>query len=389
MTLSLCGGLLGGMAQESRFVVEQPARALVCLEHFELGCLLGKGSFSQVMYARDKCSGVEYGLKMFDKRAVRAAGYQGAVQAEKSILSILEHPGVVRLHFAFQDFSCLYLALEFVGGGELASQIQRQSLLPLESTQFYAAETVVVLEYLQAKRVAHRDIKPDNLLLTCDGHIKLVDFNAAVLVPSGEAAAPSMTFVGMTPQYSPPEVFLGTAQLGLAFAVDLWALGCAIYEMLVGEPPFHAADEGDVARRVISNDYTFPDTFSHQAARDLIEQLLTSSPRERPGVGSESLAQIKRHAFFGGIASIFEDLSRRQPPGRLDRGARSSSDMSSSGLADLPDMEFPLPEEALFLSREVTPIVGQAFVARSAEKIKIAVVSTHLHEERDASAWPA
>lgn len=163
-------------------------------EDFEFATLLGEGAFAKVWLALDKKDDQEYALKIIDKRSIQAKGRTRSVMAERSFLSGFDYPGIASLFFTFQDDYSLYFALEFVSGGELATQIARMGSCSLEFAQFYTAEIVAVLTYLRAKRVAHRDLKPSNLLLTHDGHLKLVDFDAAVRVPSegeGDAAAGS------------------------------------------------------------------------------------------------------------------------------------------------------------------------------------------------------
>ncbi|CAE8675912.1 unnamed protein product [Polarella glacialis] len=236
---------------------------------------------------------------------------KNAVLNEKMMLSSLDHPGIVRLHFAFQDAWSLYFGLELVLGGELATQIERMGVCSRDFARFYAAEIVSILSYLRIRRVAHRDLKPENLLLTADGHLKLVDFDAAVLVPDegeGDAAGGRRTqcpaggsLAGSPPRlgpageslvgtvlYLPPEVVQGTAQLYQACALDLWALGCIVFLMLVGKTPFHAETEYMVFQRIQRGDFSFPSGFAHEEARLLVEALLRWEPGRRPGQGSEA-----------------------------------------------------------------------------------------------------
>eukprot|EP00913_Durusdinium_trenchii_P008591 g8067.t1 len=318
-------------------------------QDFTFGSLLGEGAFARVLAARHR-SGGEYAIKMVDKKMVQDRRWEvrdrsKGVLTERQMLLELEHPGIVRLHFAFQegdtcssqDDWALYFGLELVSGGELASQIQRMGTCPLRFTRFYAAEVVAILAYLRCKRVAHRDLKPENLLLTDEGpassgkgRLKLVDFDAAMYVPEGEADAAAGqphtgvvdSFVG-TALYVAPEVLLGTVHAHQAFALDLWSLGCIIYLMLVGHTPFHADSEYLVFQRIQRADYSFPPMDGE--ARALIEALLSHDPALRPG--AEASAELQRHGFFGGLEG-FHQLRRH-------RASQMEHSASTSGLTCL------------------------------------------------------
>lgn len=308
-------------------------------EDLELGSLLGKGAFAKVVLARDKRNGDEYALKIVDKKQIAQEGRQKSVLMERNLLTSFNCPGIVRLHLAWHDAVALYFLLEHAGGGELATQLARMHTFPLQFAQFYAAEIVVVLEYLRTKRVAHRDMKPENMLLTLHGHLKLIDFDAAVVVPSddGEAESDGETELddavtvsfGASAQgqpnwagtalYLPPEVVRTTARIRNAFALDLWALGCIVYQMLVGKTPFEAPTEPLAFQQILSGDYAFPEDFPHVAARDLVVALLAPRPRMRPGQGVEGLGELRRHPFFGCgtlYGEDFEGVLQRRPPPR-------------------------------------------------------------------------
>ncbi|CAJ1426530.1 unnamed protein product [Effrenium voratum] len=183
------------MAPEAHVPADVPAtrgahsmnRLRLRREDFAFGSLLGEGAFARVLRARHD-DGSEYAIKMVDKKMIQVQNRVEGVLMERSMLLSLDHPGIVQLHFAFQDEWALYFGLELAVGGELAAQIQRRGRCPLSFAQFYAAEIVSILAYLREQRVAHRDLKPENLLLDSEGHLKLVDFDSAVRVP--EARAP-------------------------------------------------------------------------------------------------------------------------------------------------------------------------------------------------------
>lgn len=155
------------------------------------------------------------------------------VRHEREILGeVSGHPFITNLLASFSDHDCLYLLLDYVPGGELFSYLRKFRRFDQGMARFYAAEIVLVLEYLHEKQggVAYRDLKPENLLLDEEGHIKLVDFGFAKRLGSTE----TYTLCG-TPEYLAPEVIHNK---GHTTAVDWWALGILIYEFLTGYPPF-------------------------------------------------------------------------------------------------------------------------------------------------------
>jgi 3-phosphoinositide dependent protein kinase-1 len=336
----------------------------------EFGSLLGEGAFARVKHTKNVKTGQSFALKTVEKRQVQAQQRMKSIVNERNIHASLEHEGIVRLYCAWQDDYAVYFALELVEGGDLAAQISRMGTCPLSFSQFYSAELVVILEYLRLRRLVHRDLKPENLLLTLRGHLKLCDFDAAVIVPDegdGDVAGgcgqgQKMPSAGTT-LYLAPEVLNGTVQFRLAFALDLWALGCILYQMLVGQTPFHSSPEYVVVQRIKDGDYSFPSGFQHKAAHSLIEALLTAEPTARPGMGVEGLEEVRRHSFFGGSAASFNELLQCRPPHRVaPRGLLSELEWSeeSSHHSDLAS------------SAECTPEVGQCFLARHSDAITVA-----------------
>lgn len=155
------------------------------------------------------------------------------VRHEREILGeVSGHPFITNLLASFTDRDFLYLLLDYVPGGELFSYLRKFRRFDENMARFYAAEIVLVLEYLHEKQggVAYRDLKPENLLLDGEGHIRLVDFGFAKRLGSTE----TYTLCG-TPEYLAPEVIHNK---GHTTAVDWWALGILIYEFLTGYPPF-------------------------------------------------------------------------------------------------------------------------------------------------------
>ncbi|CAI0410782.1 unnamed protein product [Linum tenue] len=285
------------------------------IQDFELGKIYGVGSYSKVVRAKKKDSGIVYALKIMDKKFITKENKTAYVKLERIVLDQLDHPGVVRLYFTFQDTFSLYMALESCEGGELFDQITRKRRLSEEEARFYAAEVVDALEYIHNMGLIHRDIKPENLLLTADGHIKIADFGSVkpmqesriTVLPNASSDDKACTFVG-TAAYVPPEVLNSSPA---TFGNDLWALGCTLYQMLSGTSPFKDASEWLIFQRIIARDVRFPDHFSKEA-RDLIDRLLDTEPVRRPGAGPDGYAALKMHPFFKGVN--WDNLRSQTPP---------------------------------------------------------------------------
>lgn len=281
---------------------------------FELGKIYGVGSYSKVIYARKKDTGNVYALKIMDKKFITKENKIAYVKMERIVLDQLDHPGIIKLYFTFQDTYSLYMALESCEGGELFDQIARKGRLSEDEACFYAAEVIDALEYMHGIGLIHRDIKPENLLLTADGHIKIADFGSIkptkdcrITVLPNSAEERACTFVG-TAAYVPPEV-LNSAPA--TFGNDLWALGCTLYQMLSGSSPFKDASEWLIFQRIIARDLKFPEYFSHEAT-DLIDKLLETEPAKRLGAGPGGYASLKKHSFFKGID--WKILRQSTPP---------------------------------------------------------------------------
>ncbi|KAF9591723.1 hypothetical protein IFM89_006069 [Coptis chinensis] len=298
---------------------------------FQLGKIYGVGSYSKVVRAKKKDTGNVYALKIMDKKFITKENKTSYVKLERVVLDQLDHPGIVRLFFTFQDSFSLYMALESCEGGELFDQITRKGRLSEDEARFYAAEVVDALEYIHGVGLIHRDIKPENLLLTSEGHIKIADFGSIkpmkdsqiTFLPSLASDEKACTFVG-TAAYVPPEVLNSSPP---TFGNDLWALGCTLYQMLSGSSPFKDASEWLIFQRIIARDLRFPDYISEEA-RDLIDKLLDTNPSKRPGAGPEGYAALKKHPFFKRID--WKNLRMISPP-RLALDPNSQTSEADDG----------------------------------------------------------
>ncbi|KAJ8766114.1 hypothetical protein K2173_020630 [Erythroxylum novogranatense] len=304
----------GNVLRSKSFAFRAPQENF-SIQDFELGKIYGVGSYSKVVRAKKKDTGSVFALKIMDKKFITKENKTAYVKLERIVLDQLDHPGVVKLYFTFQDTFSLYMALESCEGGELFDQITRKGRLSEDEACFYTAEVVDALEYIHNMGLIHRDIKPENLLLTAEGHIKIADFGSVkptqdcriTVLPNASSDDKACTFVG-TAAYVPPEVLNSSPA---TFGNDLWALGCTLYQMLSGTSPFKDASEWLIFQRIIARDIKFPSYFSDEA-RDLIDRLLDTDPCRRPGAGPDGYPSLKMHPFFKGID--WNNLRARTPP---------------------------------------------------------------------------
>ena len=270
--------------------------------------VLGRGAYGRVLLAEKKDSGGMYAVKIVDKALLKKENKVKQALAEKNILAKLkDHPGIVSLHYTFQDEESLYFALEYCTNGEFLGLIRALGQFTHDLAQFYAAELVNILEYMHGQGVMHRDLKPENLLLAQDNHLRLTDFGTAKdleersdTVSEEKRTQRRGTFVG-TAEYVSPEIL---ADAGAGPAVDLWALGCIIFQMYTGRPPFRAQTDFLIFERIREGIIEFPPEVP-EVAVDLIQKLLKKESEQRLGAGprggSNDYTALKAHPYFQGI----------------------------------------------------------------------------------------
>ena len=214
-------------------------------------------------------------------------------RTERKVLSAVNHPFIMKLHYAFQNPEKLYLVLDYCPGGELFFHLSRFRRFPERVARFYAAELLLAIGHLHKRGIIYRDLKPENVLLDADGHVKLGDFGLA----KAGIKHPCEGAVSMcgTPEYMAPELI---NQQGHGFCVDYWGLGMLVYEMMTGLPPWYTTDRSKLFRRLKSAPLEIPNYFSPQAA-SCVSALLERNPRRRLGVAGVRTAM--EHDFFRSI----------------------------------------------------------------------------------------
>eukprot|EP01062_Namystynia_karyoxenos_P012253 TRINITY_DN14404_c0_g1_i2.p1 TRINITY_DN14404_c0_g1~~TRINITY_DN14404_c0_g1_i2.p1 ORF type:complete len:903 (+),score=244.76 TRINITY_DN14404_c0_g1_i2:206-2710(+) len=264
---------------------------------FEFIAVIGRGAFGRVCKVRDRRSGEVYACKVLQKAALVKESEQRCVRREKTLLLNIRHPFIVKLHAVFQDSGRLFLLFNFLSGGELFYHLchhSKQGGFPEDQARFYISEISLAISHLHSKKIIHRDLKAQNLVLDSDGHVMLTDFGFAKTIDPGER---NTTMCG-TPPYMAPEMLYQTAE-GYSYEVDWWSLGVLLFLMLTGHYPFwhrNAADMKDqILNRTISV-HRFPQCEPPLSvdSRDCCSKLLRKSPDQR-------LADIEtfgKHSWF-------------------------------------------------------------------------------------------
>ena len=266
------------------------------IDDFKLLKVLGKGAFGKVMLVAAKDSGKLYAMKSLSKAVLAERGEVVHTKTERKTLVDTHHPFLVHLHFAFQSPAKLYLVMDYCNGGELFFHLKQAGRFGEPRAMLYAAEIASALEHLHAKKVIYRDLKPENVLLDHEGHIRVTDFGLAK--DAMELDDQTHTFCG-TPDYLAPEVIKNA---GHGRGVDWWSLGTMIYEMLSGLPPFYSENFNIMYDRILRAPLAFsPENCFTATARDLLEGLLQKEPEKRLGSGESDGAELRTHAWFAPI----------------------------------------------------------------------------------------
>ncbi|ELU04030.1 hypothetical protein CAPTEDRAFT_114953 [Capitella teleta] len=270
--------------------------------------VLGKGSFGKVMLAELKGTGVHYAIKALKKDIVLEDDDVECTMIEKRILSLsCQHPYLTHLHSTFQSVSHLFFVMEYLNGGDLMFHIQQAGRFDIERSRFYAAEIICGLQFLHERNTIYRDLKLDNVMLDRDGHIKIADFGMCKENVIGESKA--STFCG-TPDYIAPEILKG---LKYNCSVDWWSFGVLLYEMLIGQSPFHGDDEDDLFHSICNDTPHYPRWIKGDAA-SCISLLLERDAELRLGMPDCTCGPIRSHPFFKTVDWVRLERREIEPP---------------------------------------------------------------------------
>jgi CRP-like cAMP-binding protein len=263
------------------------------MSDLEVGRTLGIGAFGRVKLVKVKTDpeSPTFALKCQSKRAIVENGLQDHVMNEKNIMAELDHPFILKYFCSMKDDRYIYFVLELLLGGELFTFLRNETQFSETWSRFYSASVLMAFCQIHGRKIAYRDLKPENLVMDADGFLKIVDFGLAKVV-SGK----TWTLCG-TPDYLAPEIILNE---GHDLAVDYWALGVLIYEMTAGMPPFYADDPMEVYEKILSGHVSIPSHFS-KSLSDITKKLLKTYQSKRLGNTKGGTGAVMKHKWYAGF----------------------------------------------------------------------------------------
>ncbi|THU45320.1 hypothetical protein C4D60_Mb02t16630 [Musa balbisiana] len=273
------------------------------IDDFEIIKPISRGAYGRVFLAKKRTTGDLFAIKVLKKADMIRKNAVESILAERDILITVRNPFVVRFFYSFTSRENLYLVMEYLNGGDLYSLLRNLGCLDEDVARIYIAEVVLALEYLHSLGVVHRDLKPDNLLIAYDGHIKLTDFGLSkvgLINSTDDLSGPAVTGTSLygeddthafaserlnqqerrkkrsavgTPDYLAPEILLGT---GHGASADWWSVGVILFELIVGIPPFNAEHPQKIFDNILNQKIPWPQVPGEMSfeAQDLIDKTI-------------------------------------------------------------------------------------------------------------------
>eukprot|EP00826_Nyctotherus_ovalis_P037571 TRINITY_DN3435_c0_g1_i9.p1 TRINITY_DN3435_c0_g1~~TRINITY_DN3435_c0_g1_i9.p1 ORF type:complete len:551 (+),score=144.98 TRINITY_DN3435_c0_g1_i9:87-1739(+) len=267
---------------------------------YRVGRLLGKGAFGKVNLGMHKLTGKLVAVKSINKKYLTSKESKRKMMQEFSILKNLRHPNIIRLYESFESAKHILIVTELCTGEDLTNYVRKKKRLNESVTKLVVKKVLEGLSHCHSRRVLHRDIKLDNILLNADGELKICDFGVSRVVREGEM----MMEQSGTPAYIAPEILRGKGYEG--FAADIWSTGVVLFAMLYGTVPFKANDVNKLHKLIIKGKYTLKDDITEEA-RDLLRRMLERNPYKRI-----TIPEILAHKWMQGnnIAFLFTEEER-------------------------------------------------------------------------------
>ncbi|KAK5859217.1 hypothetical protein PBY51_003299 [Eleginops maclovinus] len=293
---------VSGFLQWAEPLVRQVRRTRIKREDFHILKVIGRGTFSEVAVARMRSTQQVYALKIMNKWDMLRRGETACYQEEREVLLRGDRCWITELHYAFQDDNYLYLVMDYYVGGDLLTLLSKfGDRIPEDMAQFYLAEMIMAIDSIHRLGYVHRDIKPDNILLTADGHIRLGDFGSCLRLFEDGMVHSSLA-VG-TPDYLSPEI-LRAVEGGGGYGpeCDWWALGICAYEMMLGTTPFFAESISQTYAKIINFQEYFEFPSSGPEISDKARSFITGLICEREvRLGRKGFSEFRSNPFFCGL----------------------------------------------------------------------------------------
>lgn len=264
------------------------AKGSVLMQRYELGKLLGQGTFAKVYHARNLVTGMSVAIKVIDKEKILKVGMIDQIKREISVMRLVRHPHVVELYEVMASKTKIYFVMEYAKGGELFHKVAKGKLKE-DVARRYFQQLISAVDYCHSRGVCHRDLKPENLLLDENGNLKVSDFGLSALAESKRQDGLLHTTCG-TPAYVAPEVINRKGYDGSK--ADIWSCGVILYVLLAGYLPFHNSNLMEMYRKIGKGEFKFPNWFAPDVRR-LLSKILDPNPNTRI-----SMTKIMESSWF-------------------------------------------------------------------------------------------
>ncbi|WJX82291.1 CBL-interacting protein kinase 2 [Trifolium repens] len=260
----------------------------VLMKKYELGRLLGQGTFAKVYHARNLVTGVNVAIKVVDKEKVLKVGMVDQIKREISVMRLVRHPNVVELYEVMATKTKIFIVMEYAKGGELFNKIAKGKL-KVDVARRYFQQLISAVDFCHSRGVYHRDLKPENLLLDENDNLKVSDFGLSTLSESKCRDGLLHTTCG-TPAYVAPEVINRKGYEGCK--ADIWSCGVILFVLLAGYLPFHDQNLMEMYRKIGKGEVKFPKWFALEVRR-LLSRILDPNLKTRI-----SMAKIMENSWF-------------------------------------------------------------------------------------------
>lgn len=327
---------------------------------FDVIKTIGRGAFGKVDLVRHKASKQVYAMKLLSKSEMIKRSESAFYWEERFIMAHAATDWIVKLHFAFQDNRYLYMVMDYMPGGDLVNLMSKFDV-PEKWAKFYCAEIVLAVDSIHKMGFVHRDVKPDNMLLDKQGHVRLADFGTCMRMDADNLVWCD-TAVG-TPDYISPEVLesqssASNSKKPYSNLCDWWSVGVVLYELIIGYTPFYANSLIGTYGKIMDhkNSLEFDqESIISKEAKSLIRAFLTDQSER---LGKNGVEDVKAHPFFRDDNWNFSNIHQSVPPVIPD--LKSDDDTSNFDDIDetdgnLEDNSFPVPKA---FAGDQLPFVG-------------------------------
>ncbi|XVF84197.1 hypothetical protein PTKIN_Ptkin17bG0006100 [Pterospermum kingtungense] len=263
-------------------------KGTVLMQRYEVGRLLGQGTFAKVHYARNLKTGTSVAIKIIDKEKVLKVGMIDQIKREIAVMRLVKHPNVIELYEVMASKTKIYFVMEYAKGGELFNKVVKGKLKE-DAARRYFQQLISAVDFCHSRGVCHRDLKPENLLLDEHGNLKVTDFGLSALAESKRQDGLLHTTCG-TPAYVAPDVINRRGYDGCKS--DIWSCGVILYVLLAGYLPFQDSNLMEMYKKIGKGEFKFPNWFTPEARR-LVSKILDPNPSKRI-----SIAKIMENPWF-------------------------------------------------------------------------------------------